>query len=567
MWELVRVDIEAEKSVRNEKWFSALQNTVKYLFIISKYAFLGVFMVVLASHEVVKPVIGEEGLEYYHEEFRRGAIQYFGEVRQTDSVQPDLCLVEAFYKTRNYEPAWTINFQANGNLNAMLKLIGESHHYGLLPSYYSYHELKAALQDLQKDASLSNKKAARLVLEEMATTAALTMMQHISSGVRENDTTKAYREFVSSLPAYLNQVVRHKSVRNGILDLQPRNKQYTELQHALSGYLYKAFNDTLTYTVSDLEGNFEAISNRLILQGYMDKTFRNDTVAIINALNHFQRVHFLEESETPDEKTLTALARGTREKFYQIALNLDRIRKDELTNTNAILVNIPEFRLHYYNAAGEELDFRVVVGKSTSPTPLIRSQLETIVTNPSWTVPRSITRNELLPRIKKDSLYLEKNGYSIVDNYNETIDASSIDWETLEAKDFNYWFRQEKINNALGVVKFLFPNDYSVYLHDTPSKSLFNKTIRAYSHGCVRVENPQDLAQALVENHTKSKEDVKKVIRQQERKEIEISESVSIFIRYYSCTADSLGTIYYHPDIYSQDEQAINDLFAQSNWN
>jgi murein L,D-transpeptidase YcbB/YkuD len=137
----------------------------------------------------------------------------------------------------------------------------------------------------------------------------------------------------------------------------------------------------------------------------------------------------------------------------------------------------------------------------------------------------------------------------------------------VEASEFKYWLRQKKMNNALGVVKFLFPNDHSVYLHDTQSKRLFNKKVRAYSHGCIRVQNPQLLAQILVDNYYSEEQDISKIIRAKERKSFDLNESVNVYIRYYSCTVDDKGSITFLPDIYSKDEMAINTLFKGTYWN
>lgn len=567
MWGKVRSEIDTEKRGMKDKWFSALQHSKDKFFVYGKYLFLIAFLVFLASNEVVKPGMSSKALEYYNEEFRRGMTAFLSTDLPIDSCNEDQGLIKDFYKGRNFQPAWTSDFKPNRNFDILKNLISESHHYGLLPSSYSLQELNMILEEMNKELSLEEKQKARLLLEEKATFAALLFMEHIAAGIRENDTSADYQVFVTSLPAYLNESIYRNNLRKGILALQPKNPLYTRLQSALSSYLHKSFKDTGKYSESELVGDLHAISARLIQQGYLDQQLAKDSAAIISALNQFQRVHFLKESGKADRKTIKLLCQGTKERFYKIALNLDRLRKDNLESTNSILVNIPEYKLHYYNAAGHETEFNVMVGKVSSPTPLITSKLETIVTNPHWTVPRSITRNEILPKIKKDSTYLQRNGYTVINNANQPIDISSIDWQNIDEKEFKYWIRQTKINNALGVVKFMFPNDFSVYLHDTPSKSLFKKTLRAYSHGCVRVENPQELADILVANHTETNVDVKKMIKARERMDIPIEDSVSIYIRYYSCTADNEGVIYYHPDIYSKDEAAIEELFAQQSWN
>jgi murein L,D-transpeptidase YcbB/YkuD len=165
-------------------------------------------------------------------------------------------------------------------------------------------------------------------------------------------------------------------------------------------------------------------------------------------------------------------------------------------------------------------------------------------------------------------MYLEKHGFSVVDDDLNTIDASAIDWNTMNPNEFSYWFRQTNNNNALGIIKFLFPNPHSVYLHDTQTKNLFDKRCRAFSHGCIRLQNPEELAQIIVSNYSMSTEniDIQSVIRKKGHKEIKVKNPLSIYIRYYSCMADSAGNLFFYPDIYDMDDAAISELFGKSTW-
>ena len=208
------------------------------------------------------------------------------------------------------------------------------------------------------------------------------------------------------------------------------------------------------------------------------------------------------------------------------------------------------------------------MGKKHTPTPVLTSKINRIVANPYWTVPKSITYNEIIPKLKRDSTYLQRNGFSIIDNYENTVNASAIDWDTVKTGEFDYWIRQKNSrSNALGVIKFLFPNKYRVYLHDTQSKKLFERNIRAYSHGCVRVQNPQDLAQLIISSNKKAEEklDIHKIISSRERHDIRLDEPISIYIRYYTCTADKDGNIYFHPDVYSRDKKELEEFIKYTN--
>jgi len=165
-----------------------------------------------------------------------------------------------------------------------------------------------------------------------------------------------------------------------------------------------------------------------------------------------------------------------------------------------------------------------------------------------------------------DSMYLSKHDYSLMDSKGKPVDAAKINWNNLDNHQFNYYIRQQNCdNNALGALKFLFPNQYSVYLHDTPSKKLFNDKSRAYSHGCIRVQYPEKLAtQIILEgiNSTGTSIDLGKIISSKETFEIKLGEPIPINIGYYTCTTDSLGEINFHDDIYAFDNAAIQKLFS-----
>ena len=320
------------------------------------------------------------------------------------------------------------------------------------------------------------------------------------------------------------------------------------------------------YTIKQLKGNENLVTQILLKQGYLIPDFANDSAALISAIRNFQRTNALRPTGEINRPTIKALTISTSKKFYQIAMNLDRIRKDVLKKSRYIFVNIPEFKLHYYDEEGNRSDFPVVVGKTETPTPLVSSQVEHIIANPFWTVPRSITMNEILPRLKHDTTYLERNGFMVIDNFENQIDVSSFNWKTLNADDFKYWFRQKNSRkNALGVIKFLFPNDYSVYLHDTPSKSYFEKEFRAYSHGCIRVKNPEKLAEKILKDDQQTSEiNLKKMISDKEHKDISLENPLPIFIRYNTCSADSAGNVYFYPDIYAEDDAAIQQFVANT---
>ncbi|NJK85548.1 MAG: L,D-transpeptidase family protein [Bacteroidales bacterium] len=201
-------------------------------------------------------------------------------------------------------------------------------------------------------------------------------------------------------------------------------------------------------------------------------------------------------------------------------------------------------------------EFSVVVGTPKTPTPELSSRIEKIVANPKWNVPVSIIQNEIIPKVKKDSTYISKNNFKVVDRYNNYIDYNQIDWDS----ESEYYFVQNSGNsNALGLLKFTFNNPYSVYIHDTPSKKYFKYDIRAFSHGCIRLENPDRLAQNLIDQNSVETNipDIKKLLKKQESQVVELSHPIDIHIRYLTCEADENLSLYFYKDIYNKDTELL----------
>jgi murein L,D-transpeptidase YcbB/YkuD len=249
-------------------------------------------------------------------------------------------------------------------------------------------------------------------------------------------------------------------------------------------------------------------------------------------------------------------------RYYQACLNLNRLRALQNTDENFLFVNIPEFKLHVVESRQEKEVFNVIVGKTTTPTPVFSSNIEKVITNPYWTVPKSIL-NDMLHKIRKDSTYLEKNGYYVINGREQMVDMSTIDWNSSDPLGTRYYLRQKSSpSNALGLVKFIFPNEYNVYIHDTPSRGLFNQTNRTFSYGCIRLENPDKLAQYLTDKYFSEDDlNIKSIITSQQSREINLQQKVGIHIQYITCSGKENSDMEFYSDIYNLDRQEISKVF------
>ena len=224
-------------------------------------------------------------------------------------------------------------------------------------------------------------------------------------------------------------------------------------------------------------------------------------------------------------------------------VNLERLRWIPVQmEKDYLLINIPEFKLHVFENSKQVWAANVVVGKTARRTSIFRGNLSQIVLNPFWGIPNSIVQDEILPKIKKNPNYLANNNMEVIDG--------------------NY--RQKPgLNNALGKIKFLFPNNYNIYLHDTPSKGLFKENTRAFSHGCIRVENPKKLAYYLLRNEPEwSPEKINNVLLTDTMTNIIVRPTVPVYIAYFTAWVDNTGQLNFRNDLYNLDNKLSKEVFG-----
>jgi len=225
-----------------------------------------------------------------------------------------------------------------------------------------------------------------------------------------------------------------------------------------------------------------------------------------------------------------------------------------------ILVNVPEYHLTVERDGSQIHDSRVIVGKPETPTPIFSEKMRYLIVNPYWHVPVSIMRKEFLPKLQEDPTYLSRRGFEVVSSGGQRVDASQIDWTRGMPR---VSVRQPPGDaNALGHIKFMFPNDFSVYLHDTSSRGLFSSERRSFSHGCVRVDQPFRLAEVVlgVENGW-TEEKVRRLVGGSERR-IDVKADLDVHIAYFTATIGDDGQLRQFEDIYGYDRAVINLLKA-----
>jgi murein L,D-transpeptidase YcbB/YkuD len=270
-----------------------------------------------------------------------------------------------------------------------------------------------------------------------------------------------------------------------------------------------------------------------------------------DALKRFERRHGMVVDGRLDREVLAALNVPVEARIRQIELNLERWRwLAETLGDRYVLVNIPTFHLTAVDHGQVELQMRVVTGKHDSPTPIFSDEMTTVVFSPYWNVPPEIARNETIPAVMRDPGYLGRNNLEVVRG-SRVLDPWSVDW----SRPGHVSFRQRPgAHNALGGVKFVFPNQFDVYLHDTPAEALFARVERDYSHGCVRIEKPFEMAQWVLKDRPEwTPERIKAAMDSGREQQIALKQHIPVYIVYETVWVDDDGTVEFRDDVYGHD--------------
>ncbi|OQQ04121.1 murein L,D-transpeptidase [Vibrio splendidus] len=273
------------------------------------------------------------------------------------------------------------------------------------------------------------------------------------------------------------------------------------------------------------------------------------------AIKSFQRMHGLTDDGIIGPDTIKWINMGFDDRLSSLALNAERVRLWPRDRDSLIVVNVPSFDMKYWEDGEEVFESKVVVGRKSRKTPLLEINLDSVILNPTWNVPWKIMVKDILPKVKADESYLETNNFQVIDGWRsmETVDTTEIDWQTINFNSFPYRMRQQAgSRNALGLYKFNTPNKRAIYLHDTPSKGLFNDDFRAYSSGCIRVEHAEELAELLFATK------VRKVPNQNSNlapnTKVRLKKRIPVHIIYQTVLFEE-GGIQYRGDIYQYDKE------------
>jgi murein L,D-transpeptidase YcbB/YkuD len=471
-------------------------------------------------------------------------------------------VIYAFYSQRSFRPAWTDAHKAS-ELRRALK---DSEADGLDPSDYHL----AVLEQLA--ASAGGSPATQAAFEILHTDALLRIADHLSFGKVDAATFDAEWNFTRSpagidIPQRIESAVASDDIYGEIEKLKPTHRMYRTLKQELAHFrevaaaserIVIAQGKSIEPGASD--ERVPVLRKRLSISGDLDAAEATSSdlydPTLQNAVRRYQERMGLLADGKIGARTITELNVPVDERINQLRVNLDRARVllHDLPN-EFVVVNIAAYWV--YLVRGQEVvwNARAQVGKTYRRTPMFRSDVNYLVFNPTWTVPPGIIRNDILPDARRDPASITRRGLKVLDASGKEVDPGSVDWSKFKSGNIPYTLRQDPgPKNALGRVKIMFPNTYSVYLHDTPSQAKFEEIDRAFSSGCVRVERPLELAELLLASPaTWNAGAIRKTIDAGQTQNVTLPNKVPVLIAYWTAWVDPQGRVNFRRDVYGQD--------------
>jgi L,D-transpeptidase YcbB len=481
-------------------------------------------------------------------------------------------VLHGFYQSRDFTLAWN-----EDTARALVAMVADAQSHGLDPADY----LVSNLSELPPLSTLAG--SARDDVDLLLTEAFLRFAYHCRFGKVDPtsiETTWNYARYVSVGGPFvaLNRILAADDFSRQFTQEMGHGSVYEAMRALLARYRgfaaaggWQPLDAGPTLHPGDVSARVAALRLRLTAEGYAADAASLDMQngfdpELVTAVQAFQRTHGLADDGLVGKRSLEALNVPVDERIDQIRVNLERLRW-VLTERvpRFVVVNIAGFRVYFIEHDMPKWSARAVVGRPYRETPVFRAEMQYVVLNPDWTVPPTILYKDVLPAMHTDPAYLTDHQMDILDAKGGIVDATGIDWSRYPHARFPYMIRQRPgPTNSLGRIKFVFPNTHFVFLHDTPAKNLFDKPDRTFSSGCIRVENPLELAELLLQSKPGwDRPAIEAAIATDVTQTVFLAEPVPVLLVYLSVVAFDDGRDFaFYRDVYRRDAQLRDALDA-----
>lgn len=469
--------------------------------------------------------------------------------------------IQGFYQGRVFQPLWVSEQGLNPHGEMLLAAFERAGEHALDPQDYAPDRLR----DL---AGAARDTAALAELEVAISNTFVIYANHLTAGrVKPNEVNRSLNLFPKAPDpsVVLEYVESSEDFATAIDGLSPNTPNYARLKTALADYRAKEAaggftpvpeGETLKPGMTD--ARLDTLRQRLAEQDLFSPGSHSGAVydgALVEAVKLFQERHGLEVDGIIGKATLAEINVPISTRIGQMELNMERRRwmPDDL-GPRYVFVNLADQNLKVVEDDKTVHTTRVVVGKPFHATPVFSDEMTYAEVNPYWTVPYSIATTEYLPMLQRDPGALQGKNIRVFSG-NREIDPWSVAWSSYSRASFPFTLRQDPgEGNALGRIKFMFPNKFNIYIHDTPSKSLFSRAQRSFSHGCIRAEAPFDLGEALLGPDGWTKAKLETVRDSGERRVIKLSKPLPVHLTYLTAWVNKDGSVHFRSDIYERDK-------------
>lgn len=483
----------------------------------------------------------------------------------------------AAYKDNSYQPIWVQSGGLNKAGEGFLEQLDQITADGLVKEHYWTEEQTALLEQVKasKDPQLHAE------LDVLLSRSFLQLASDLNRGridpadiniewkMDRKDPTTDYKEQMLSIGS-------RGSVEDALEELRPSNVLYEQLRSLLQKQRESPQEEMPL--VPSIEGKIEKgdrheaiplIRQKLVLlQDLQDGSQDTELVyddPLFEAVKNFQHRHGLIGDGVIGADFIAAINYSQQDLISKILVNMERLRwlpDFSEPDKDKVIVNIPDFNLYYIQEDDTVLTSKVVVGKDYRQTPVFKSEMKFLVFSPTWTLPETILWEDAIPAIQKDRAYLAKNNMKVLDHQGNEINPRKINWNRLEGKaDFPYLIRQAPgSDNPLGKVKFMFPNEHYIYIHDSPAQALFSRDDRTFSSGCIRMEKPEEFASLLLkEADDWDGEKIAEAMNREEEQTVNLEESLDVWLLYLTVWSGE-GKLEVREDVYDMDKKLAESL-------